>query len=288
MPKFVRWGAFRDNFEPYRVWEFLWDVPEHDIRRGYVLMEVGPGSHDQGAGKKALWDGHRFQVRDSDSGDFEVVCELEEWQVVKLFSGEVPPWPLEGFALQELRRVFKDLMPLGPQAMANVLEVVASMTKSMIAKIPEQQPDDAERMPPGAEEALALVDGRPSMAMVMEDIPAVGIRKGDALVYVADADARPTMRGHVRWLDMDDYQAIRDALSPSTLVMIPGGPMYRTVESFLADKKRWGQRLRVWHSRLAVLRSHRESVSEPIHATTDDAALFELLHQVGGRMPVVR
>lgn len=38
-------------------------------------------------------------------------------------------------------------------------------------------------------------------------------------------------------------------------------------------------------SPLVIVRPLVAPVSEPIHATSDDAALFELLHQVGGRMP---
>jgi hypothetical protein len=39
-------------------------------------------------------------------------------------------------------------------------------------------------------------------------------------------------------------------------------------------------------SAVIVIRPLVAPVSEPIHATTDDAALFELLCQVGGKMPV--
>ena len=47
----------------------------------------------------------------------------------------------------------------------------------------------------------------------------------------------------------------------------------------------WGQRLKVWHSRLAVVRSSRSPVGEPIAASSDDAALFELIYSTGGTMP---
>ncbi|GMV08004.1 MAG: hypothetical protein AMXMBFR53_42790 [Gemmatimonadota bacterium] len=38
-------------------------------------------------------------------------------------------------------------------------------------------------------------------------------------------------------------------------------------------------------SRVIVVRPLRSPVSQPVEATTDDGALFELLAQVGGRMP---
>ena len=43
---------------------------------------------------------------------------------------------------------------------------------------------------------------------------------------------------------------------------------------FLRFPQKWGKRLKVWHSRLAAVRSARSPVGEPIAATSDDAALF--------------
>ncbi len=54
---------------------------------------------------------------------------------------------------------------------------------------------------------------------------------------------------------------------------------------FLASRQGWGKRLKVWHSHLAVVRSSRSPVGEPIAASSDESALFELIYSTGGRMP---
>ena len=55
---------------------------------------------------------------------------------------------------------------------------------------------------------------------------------------------------------------------------------------FLETRQRWGKRLKVWYSRLAVVRARTCSpVSEPIRAPSDEVAVFDLITDSGGRMP---
>ena len=115
---FDSWRVFRDTFEPYRCWLLLLDRPKLDLKQGDQVFEVGPGTRDGGFDKKPLWDGHRFQVRRCfQEGEAALVIdELEDWQVAGLFGGELPPWPLEGVALQQIRAALKDVMPRTPLA----------------------------------------------------------------------------------------------------------------------------------------------------------------------------
>ena len=98
------------------------------------------------------------------------------------------------------------------------------------------------------------------------------------------------MGGRVRYLSMDAYASLRDATLDSfdetfTLLakLYDFGPddLYK----FLGSQNKWGKKLKVWHSRLAVVRSRRSPVGEPIAASSDESALFELIYSTGGRMP---
>ena len=97
MLEFGRWSAFSDSFEPYRMWTLCRDVSSLDLRRGDEIFEVGPGSR-----QREHWDCYRFQARRPQEADEqpEAICNLEDWQAADLFGGELPPWPLEGIALQ--------------------------------------------------------------------------------------------------------------------------------------------------------------------------------------------
>ena len=47
------------------------------------------------------------------------------------------------------------------------------------------------------------------------------------------------------------------------------------------EKKTYG----TWHPCIAVARPFLGPTSEPIEASSDETALFELIHSAGGRMP---
>jgi hypothetical protein len=99
------------------------------------------------------------------------------------------------------------------------------------------------------------------------------------------------VRGRARPLSYTEYDLVRAAherAGPRGLVLPivdDIGDGYGVLE-FLANRRRWGARLSTWRSRLWLVKPIRPRVvSEPICARSDDAALFELLYQVGGRMP---
>ena len=122
----------------------------------------------------------------------------------------------------------------------------------------------------------------------------------------------PEMHGTVRYLSMDDYAALKAATFDSyreTFIPLTEHDRRRrfglvdnshtrkwhmwpenqwqmeNLYKLLRSPQKWGKRLKVWHSRLAAGRSARSPVGEPIAATSDDAALFELIYSTGGRMP---
>lgn len=163
-------------------------------------------------------------------------------------------------------------------------------------------------MPARHQRALALLGSSAhclSAHVVERDIPEVAIETGDLIVHTC-GPVFPKMAGRVRYLSVDDYEALRaatldsyrDVFSP--LIRIERkrhlGLMdwddqpedHRRREylyEFLKFRNKWGKGLKVWHSRLAVARPCHSTVAEPIHASSDESALFELIHSSGGRMP---
>ena len=177
----------------------------------------------------------------------------------------------------------------------------------------KEEEDTAEEMPPHHKRALALLgEGRCVCGHAVDrDIPEVAIRAGDLIVYAYGPDF-PEMGGRVRYLSMDDYAALkaatidsyRETFSPVTklarelrLGLMDNSRSHRWdmrpenqweqegLYGFLKSQKKWGKKLKVWHSRLAVVRSSRSPVGEPIAASSDESALFELIYSAGGRMP---
>ena len=136
--------------------------------------------------------------------------------------------------------------------------------------------------------------------------------KGDVLREDADDELTPfELRRNVRYLSMDDnaalkaatFESYRETFSPLTTyerekrfgLWLEKGHRWDTwpenqweheeLYKFLRSQNKWGKKLKVWHSRLAVVRSSRSLVGEPITASSDDATLFELLYSAGGTMP---
>ena len=312
---FDRWGAFNDTFHPYRVWTLTSAAPDLDLRQGDQVYEVGPESRYLDFDKKPLWGGQRFQARRPQSvGESEVMCDIEDWQAVTLFGGELPPWPLEGVALQRIHEALLDVMPMGKQTLASVLECTAKMVEYMVKKAPESAPDDSQDIPELPAEhrrALAAVGdgGHPQSIYVLTvDVPELDIRTGDVLVRAYSLKVFPKMHGRVRYLSLEDYEVLRSVAEGSYLESFaPLSSYERTLRAgmgdtlylpapehqwrkeglhrFLTNRNKWGKRLKAWEPRLAVVRPPWETLTEPIQASSDDGALFELLHQVGGLMP---
>ena len=163
-------------------------------------------------------------------------------------------------------------------------------------------------MPAHHQRALALLGSAAhclSAHVVERDIPEVAIEAGDLIVH-AWGSVFPRMGGRVRYLSVDDYEALRAAtLDSYREAFVPLIHIERKIRlglmdwddqpeaqwrreylyEFLKFRNKWGKGLKVWHSRLAVARPCHSRASEPIHASSDESALFELIHSSGGRMP---
>ena len=257
-----------DNGDPYRDYVFLADVPRIPATR--TRLVEGPRHAIRGDLLRVIDDGDRFSLRRGN----KKIGSPEWWQRREISGGLA----LRGKPKEE-----------------------------------EQEGDAVDVMPPHHMRAFALLgEGRCNCAHIVErDIPEVGIKAGDVVVYAYGPEF-PEMGGRVRFLSMDDYAALkaatlesyRETFAPLTdserkmrfglldnsrnhrWVMWPENQwQMEDLYKFLKCANKWGKKLKVWHSRLAVIRSGRSPVSEPVHASSDDAALFELIYSTGGRMP---
>jgi hypothetical protein len=145
----------------------------------------------------------------------------------------------------------------------------------MIAPAPAPPASAAPALPPLCAEDMSAA------GELTRDVPEIGARRGDLLVSRWFGTLQEEPRGRVRWLTMEDYAAL-EALPREAVrdYREHYGPSY-----IIRDRRRWGKRLKVWHSRLALVRPWQPETVEPIEASSDDGAIFELLCEVGGRMP---
>lgn len=148
---------------------------------------------------------------------------------------------------------------------------------------------DRLKRDPRYDRARRLVQGIDYGAAYVERGGVAGLRAGDILVGTENPAGLP---GQITALGLDDYEALRVAtkagdeeltsLTPGRDAEFCGS---RSVEVFVRTKNKWGRSLKVWRPRLFRVRYPVEVVSSPIQASSDDAALFELLYRAGGRMP---
>ena len=226
--------------------------------------------------------------------DFELLADAPEIPVTRL-SDVTPRHAIRGDVLREeyddqltpfqLRR---DGKRIGDPEWWQVRHLFVGLKEGV------PKGDVAEEIPPHHRQALQLLGGskRCLGAYVVErDVPEVAIEVGDLIVHAWKPDSFPEMGGRVRWLSMDDYSTLRAATLDSygaTFTFLTG--VYEwdpdALHRFLTHPGKWGKKLKVWHSRLAVVRSRRSPVGEPLEATSDAAALFELIHSTGGKMPI--
>jgi len=99
----------------------------------------------------------------------------------------------------------------------------------------------------------------------------------------------PGLRGYWKRVPRACLARVADALNPDTLEVLElaRGKVWKHEVTALAASLRLTQQAR-WKdatSPLLIVRPRRSLVSEPVNAASDDAALFELLASVGGRMP---
>jgi hypothetical protein len=133
-------------------------------------------------------------------------------------------------------------------------------------------------------------------AMLNNDVPEIGARRGDVL-YLQWSGKAPKARGVVRALTLADYEMLHeylyDANGPFSS-LLPGTSERDEscgdeVGRFLMTRRGWGRRNKVWTPRLFLVKPFDlvAEVSEPIRARSDDGALFDLLASVGCRMPAL-
>lgn len=290
--RFERWGVFTDWHEPYREWRVLKDLPDLDARAGDEILERDPSTrwetqNGERGWEELPWNGCRFQVRQK--GGKKVRRDVEDWQAVGIFGGQLPPWPVEGRAASAILRALRLVFNEGsPSAMVAVTDMTAKMMKGLAEDLRDRAGEEEdERLSDEDQAALALVgdvSGCQSVARLRIPVPDLDLGPGDVLVY--SYGKFPRMHGQVRYLSLEDYQVLADAAlgNREALTHLAGAGVL-SVRYFLGHRQKWGQRLKVWRSRLAVVRPIQPSAATRIEASSDAAALFELIHGAGGKMP---
>ena len=132
------------------------------------------------------------------------------------------------------------------------------------------------------------LDGRPvaEVFAIQVDIPAFNARAGDFLVWTAmSKEVRSQARGHMHPVPRSQYLSLASEIARGAVRFVDGswGTSSDELTRDLRDRRRhrgsdatsWCWIIRPWHS----------GVSDPIAADTDAAALFELIHSAGGKMP---
>lgn len=146
-------------------------------------------------------------------------------------------------------------------------------------------------------------------------VPGIGAERGDCLLYAYHPELRPAeVYGRQIHLDYEDSRSLRETLEafddlrlaiPRFFYNLVGeqgeemcrvGPEQRWADPepydpsarfavgiyhFLRDRHRWGKRLRPYYSRLILVKAWEHTVSDPIVAGSDEAAIFSLVHDVG-------
>ena len=116
-------------------------------------------------------------------------------------------------------------------------------------------------------------------------IACIGASRGDFLIYSHWLDGRPEMYGRVRELGPEDYEVLRGLNLQQTMRGVGSRSQFFWLESFLGHRGRWGKQLKVFYSRLLLLKPWGSPVSKPVLALSDESAIYELLHQTGCKLP---
>jgi hypothetical protein len=244
-----------DSGDPYTDWELLVDVPEIKVTR------------TQGANPMHAVKGDVLREDEDDElTPFELrrngtrIADPEWWQIRHLFAG------------------LKD---------STEGEEDGSATPSAASALHRFY-----RLAP-AEEGIASI-----IMLAREAIPGTIVRAGDYLRYQTyGQDELPKASGAaVLRVPRAHFAIVGQHFEDSVGVLyVPHNPdpkySWLTAEARLGKLRAYlGKQRKTWKdstSPLFIIRPIRETLTEPIHATSDDAALFELLSQVGGRMPNV-
>ena len=240
--------VFRDTFEPHREWTVLRDAPDLELETGDKLLEVGPGSRDilrlAERTKKALWHGNRFQARREEEGeDDDVLDDFEDWQAISfLFDGALPPWPVEGVAMQEIRAALLEARTLGSTVLAAVAEVTAKMIEHMAKKCPDAESTTEPDSPLLRQYSLIISDWKRGTILYAERaIPSTIIRGGDFLRYEKYLAKKPpeVVGGAVTLrVPRSQLQIVDDHFGNVQVLRVPFSPGFSTWESNLAPTGR--------------------------------------------------
>jgi hypothetical protein len=299
--EFTGWGAFRDTFAPYRAWKLL--KPPVDIDGpGAKLVEVAPDDF----GTREEWEGNRFRFDDDDGP----IRTADDSEAADLFGGAPPSWPPEGEALISVWRTLRHLRSRDTCHFRGVLHAVTSMARHMseaTAEGPMPEPVAEGIRPEHLAYLRALVPtpvftmplrprgkvrGHWAALLAHRDVAGTPIRRGDIVLHLSEEPGNPHppgLRGFFERVPRTCLAAVADALDTDTLEVLELAQFaaWEHSVSELAASLRVTQQAR-WKdatSPLLIVRPRRSLVSEPVNAASDDAALFELLASVGGRMP---
>jgi len=124
--------------------------------------------------------------------------------------------------------------------------------------------------------------------LVNQDHTTLGIRAGDVIYWMKNRESVNSLTGLCPRLFVparEDYPSLQQWYREGTTVVSPLHPEWRSPREILGMQSRWGQSGSNWWPRLAVARPVTPSETFTIRASSDEAAIFELLGQVGGRMP---
>ena len=113
-------------------------------------------------------------------------------------------------------------------------------------------------------------------------IPVAGVQADDLILHVSYSRKRDlsTVRGYLQQVPRSSFTALATA---DALLWVEGSGKEDDLRRYLTNRS--ALRAADHTSPLYILRSLVSPVSEPIQSSTDDAAIFELLYQVGGLMP---
>ena len=282
------------------------------LGREKIAEKTSPKQHPTSATKENAYLRLKFDG-EYDNGDqykdFELLVDVPEIPVTR--SDAEPRHVIKGDVLRE--RYGDELAPFELRRDSKRIgDPEWWQVRHLFVGLKDGVGEDTEPEPPPALRLLGDCERIHGAYLVIRDIPEVEIQEGDLVVHALSPENFPDMRGCVRYLSIEDYAKLKAAAFDSyreTFVPLVGEDLkcrsglletygsHRSMRpenqweseslyEFLETRQRWGKRLKVWYSRLAVVRPLRRSpVGVPIEASTDEAALFDLITDSGGRMP---
>lgn len=133
-----------------------------------------------------------------------------------------------------------------------------------------------------------------SVNLALETIPDTPIATDDlVLVHRGDRFPLPAVRGRIIPMTLDMMEAVRRHVDTtgrhdSIVEITPPGYEFclYDVMDVIIDRRGWGLRRKVWRPILYVVKPLKPSSVQTIRARSTEGAIFELLAEVGGTMPI--